>query len=191
LELYFATGNPHKLAEANSILSDLGVILKPAPSPKIEIQSESLEEIARYAAEAAYRSIGSPLVVEDSGLFVESLNGFPGPYSSYVYKTIGCGGILRLLEGRGNRAAHFECVVVYASREALRSFVGIAKGYIAEAPRGSGGFGFDPIFICEGCGGRTFSELCQSEKSAVSHRGRAFRALGEWLSSPGRENTLK
>ncbi|MDH7556348.1 MAG: XTP/dITP diphosphatase [Candidatus Methanosuratincola sp.] len=186
MELYFATGNPHKLAEANSILSKFGVLLRHAPSPKIEIQSESLEEIARYAAEVAYRSLGSPLVVEDSGLFVESLNGFPGPYSSYVYKTIGCGGILRLLEGNANREARFECVVVYASGETLRSFVGIARGSIAEAPRGSGGFGFDPIFISDGCGGKTFSELGPSEKSAVSHRGRAFRALGEWLRSSGR-----
>jgi XTP/dITP diphosphohydrolase len=191
LEIYFATGNLHKLAEANSILSEFGVLLKPAPSQKIEIQSDSLEEIARYAAEAAYRSLGSPLVVEDSGLFVESLNGFPGPYSSYVYKTIGCGGILRLLEDKCNRAARFECVVVYAGGDSLRSFVGVANGSIAESPRGSGGFGFDPIFVCEGCGGRTFSELRPSEKSAVSHRGRAFRALGEWISRSGREHTLK
>lgn len=191
MELYFATGNTHKLAEANSILSKFGILLKPAPSPKIEIQSESLEEIARYAAEAAYRSLGSPLVVEDSGLFVESLKGFPGPYSSYVYKTIGCGGILRLLEGCTDRRARFECVVVYASGEDMRSFIGIAKGSIAEAPRGSGGFGFDPIFISEENDGKTFSELRPSEKSAVSHRGRAFRALGAWLSCPGREHTLK
>ncbi|MEJ5292328.1 MAG: XTP/dITP diphosphatase [Candidatus Methanosuratincola sp.] len=191
MELYFATGNPHKLAEANSVLSEFGILLKPAPSPKVEIQSESLEEIARYAAEDAYRSLGSPLVVEDSGLFIESLNGFPGPYSSYVYKTIGCGGILRLLEGHCNRRARFECVVVYAGDGVLRSFVGIAKGSIAGALRGSGGFGFDPIFISEELYGKTFSELSPSEKSAVSHRGKAFRALGEWLSLRGGDHTLK
>ncbi len=191
MELYFATGNPHKLAEANLILKKFGVTLKPAPSPKIEIQSDSLEEIAQYAARAAYSSLRCPLVVEDSGLFIESLNGFPGPYSSYVYKTIGCGGILRLMEGRCNREASFKCVVFYAGGEVMCSFVGIAKGSIAEEPRGSGGFGFDPIFMSEDLNGKTFSETDPSEKSAVSHRGRAFRALGEWLSDSGREHTLK
>jgi len=73
----------------------------------------------------------------------------------------------------------------------LRSFVGIAKGSIAGALRGSGGFGFDPIFISEELYGKTFSELSPSEKSAVSHRGKAFRALGEWLSLRGGDHTLK
>ncbi len=191
MDIYFATGNPHKVAEANAILSKFGIAFKPVPSLKIEIQSDSLEEIAKYAAEAAFRSLRAPLIVEDSGLFIDQLKGFPGPYSSYAYKTIGCEGILRLLEGFDNRAACFECVVVYASKETMRSFVGTARGSIAEAPRGGGGFGFDPIFISEDRGDRTFSELSPLEKSAVSHRGKAFRSFGEWISASARYHTLK
>lgn len=181
-ELLFATGNPHKVSEANLILRDFGISLKAAPSTKIEIQSDSLEEIARHAAVEAAKSLKSPVLVEDSGLFIDPLKGFPGPYSSYVYRTIGCEGILRLLAGHADRSARFECIVAYAEPEAVRTFRGIACGSIAPEPKGAGGFGFDPIFISQESCGKTFSELSPDEKSEISHRGRAFRAFGEWFS---------
>ncbi|MDI9644292.1 MAG: XTP/dITP diphosphatase [Candidatus Verstraetearchaeota archaeon] len=190
-ELDFATGNQHKVDEANLILSEFGIKVKLSRVPKVEIQSDSLEEIAEFAAQTAFKKTGAPVVVEDSGLFIDFLNGFPGPYSSYAYRTIGCSGILRLLAGAAERSARFECVVVYADEGTLRSFRGTSRGEISETPRGVGGFGFDPIFVCEGCGGRTFSQLLPREKCAVSHRGRAFRALGEWLGNAVGYHTLK
>ena len=147
---------------------------------KEEIQSSRLEEIALHAL----RRIDfhdAPFFVEDAGLFVEALNGFPGPYSSYVYKTIGCEGILKLLEGLDNRKAYFLSVV------ALKApglgdvvFNGKVNGIIASEMRGEKGFGFDPIFIPDGCE-KTFAEMSIEEKSRYSHRGKALRKMGEWI----------
>ncbi|RLE72114.1 MAG: non-canonical purine NTP pyrophosphatase, RdgB/HAM1 family, partial [Thermoprotei archaeon] len=123
----------------------------------------------------------APFFVEDAGLFVEALNGFPGPYSSYIYKTIGCEGILKLLEGVDNRKAYFLSVV------ALRApglgdvvFKGKVNGIIANEMRGEKGFGFDPIFIPDGCE-KTFAEMNIEEKSRYSHRGKALRKMGKWI----------
>ncbi|NOZ89276.1 MAG: RdgB/HAM1 family non-canonical purine NTP pyrophosphatase, partial [Crenarchaeota archaeon] len=131
-------------------------------------------------AAAAYALTGTPVAVEDAGLFVDALSGFPGPYSSYVYKTIGVHGILRLLEGEENRAARFVSVIAYAGPWGVQLFRGEVKGSIAAEPRGSGGFGFDPIFIPEGAD-KTFAEMNIEEKNMYSHRARAARKLCSWL----------
>jgi len=182
IRIYFATSNMHKVAEAQKILSKYGVYLEPVDVRKVEIQSESLEEIAIYAATEAYSKVGKPVIVEDSGIFVESLNGFPGPYSSYVYKTIGLKGILKLLENEENRRATFKAVVALAlGKDDVRVFKGMVEGVIANEIRGCKGFGYDPIFIPVGSGGRTFAEMDIEEKNMFSHRARAFEALGAWI----------
>jgi len=119
--------------------------------------------------------------VEDSGLFIDALGGFPGPYSSYAFKTIGCRGILRLMDGIGDRSASFRCAVAYcAAGSEPVVFSGVSGGSIATAMRGSKGFGFDPIFI--GKGSRlTYAELDEESKCASSHRGESFRRFAEWL----------
>jgi XTP/dITP diphosphohydrolase len=148
---------------------------------KLEVQSESLEEIALTAARHAYKRARVPLIVDDSGLFIEHLKGFPGPYSSYAYKTIGIYGILKLLEGVKDRRACFKAVIAAVIPPYEKVFRGTSCGTIAREPRGSGGFGFDPIFEPEGGGGRTFAEMSLEEKNMLSHRARAARALGAWL----------
>jgi len=171
-----------KLLRHEKILSKYGVYLEPVDVRKVEIQSESLEEIAIYAATEAYSKVGKPVIVEDSGIFVESLNGFPGPYSSYVYKTIGLKGILKLLENEENRRATFKAVVALAlGKDDVRVFKGMVEGVIANEIRGCKGFGYDPIFIPVGSGGRTFAEMDIEEKNMFSHRARAFEALGAWI----------
>ena len=184
IRLYFVTNNKHKVAEAQKILSKYSVELEPIDVKKVELQSESLEDIARYAAIEAYKIIAKPVVVEDSGLFIDALNGFPGPYSSYVYKTLGLKRILKLLEGEENRRARFIAVVALAlSCEDVYLFKGVVEGAIAHEIRGEKGFGFDPIFIPIEGDGRTFAEMNSEEKNIISHRGRAFEALGRWISA--------
>lgn len=178
--VYVVTKNPGKLREIRLVLEKFGFEARPVEARKLEVQSDSLEEIARTAAEHLLGKVPEPFVVEDSGLFVASLNGFPGPYSSYVYRTIGCQGLLKLLEGVSDRRAKFVCAAALGFEGAVRVFVGEVEGTIAEKPRGSGGFGFDPIFVPLGCA-RTFAEMSAEEKSALSHRSRAFQALAKFL----------
>jgi len=180
LKLLFATSNKHKLLEAREALKPYGIEVEPCTAPKLEVQAESLETVAAYAAQVAYLVTGKPVVVEDAGLFIEALNGFPGPYSSYVYKTIGFKGILKIMEGVEDRRAYFESAVALAYRGGVRVFTHRVHGRIAREPRGSGGFGFDPIFIPSGST-RTFAEMSIEEKNRYSHRAGALRKLAEWL----------
>jgi len=178
--LAFATTNKHKVAELNSVLRTCGVEVEPINIPKVELQSDSLEVIASYAAVHAWSIVRRPVIVEDAGLFIEALGGFPGPYSSYVYRTIGIAGVLKLMEGIGDRRAYFKSDIALAYDGGLKVFTGIVRGIIAYQAKGSGGFGFDPIFIPEGST-RTFAEMSLDEKNKFSHRGRAARKLCEWL----------
>lgn len=182
LRLAFATSNIHKARELESILRDFKVDIEVVQVKLREIQSDHLEDIATHCCEEAYRILGRPVFVEDSGLFINSLNGFPGPYSSYVYRTIGIPGILKLMEGSTDRDARFEsCIACKIKDDVLKIFKGVCKGRISYEPRGSMGFGFDPIFIPYEGDGRTFGEMTIEEKNKLSHRGIAGRAFATWL----------
>lgn len=181
MRVALVTSNEHKLRELSAVLEAYGVELYMLDMEKLEVQSRSLEVIALTAARHAYRRVKRPLIVDDSGLFIEALNGFPGPYSSYAYKTIGIRGILKLLEGAGSRRACFKAAIAAVIPPYEKVFTGTSCGTIAPEPRGSGGFGFDPIFQPDGGGGRTFAEMSLEEKNRLSHRARAARALGAWL----------
>ncbi len=122
---------------------------------------------------------GEGIFIEDSGLFVEALKGFPGVYSAYVFKTIGYSGILKLLAGVENRRAYFESVVGLKLKGEVRIFRGRVDGVIAEKARGKGGFGYDPIFIPEGSE-KTFAEAPEI-KNRVSHRKRALEEMRKFL----------
>jgi XTP/dITP diphosphohydrolase len=180
-EVLFVTGNSHKVEEANRVLSQFGIAVKMMDCKKVEIQSESLTKISKYAASLAAKKLGKSIIVEDSGLFVKALDGFPGPYSHYVFKTIGCGGVLQLMSGVTDRRAVFKCAVAFCSPGSRPlAFEGRAHGSISSSIRGSGGFGFDPIFVPENGDGRTFAEMPPEGKDCLSHRGAAFRGFGEW-----------
>ena len=145
-----------------------------------EVQANRLEEVVVSALDFLAPVHGADLVVDDSGLFVQCLAGFPGVYSSYVYQTLGGTGILRLLEGVHDRRATFETVLGLRTDGVNDLFVGTCRGTIAEAPRGSEGFGFDPIFVPEEAS-QTFAQMTRAEKNAVSHRGHAADALADHL----------
>ncbi len=172
------TSNQGKWFEISQILREEGIDCVWVQTSLPEIQAYDLREVVRFSADEAYRRIGGGLLLEDSGLFVEALGGFPGPYSSYVYRTIGIAGLLKLLEGRDDRDAFFlsvVCLVTEAGEKIVEE--GRVDGYITYSPRGSGGFGFDPIFTPKEAHGITFAEMTLSEKNSLSHRGRAVRRL--------------
>ncbi len=182
--LHFLTGNRDKFLEVKLVLNEFGIDVVQVPRGKVEIQSQSLEEIAVYAVKNL-RGVGGFVFTEDAGLFVRALRGFPGPYSSYVYRTIGIEGLLKLMEGVGDRSAYFESVVALRLPTGrVEVFRGRVEGTIATEARGSGGFGFDPIFVPDGQE-RTFAEMGLREKNYLSHRGRAVRSMAQWLLSSG------
>lgn len=145
-----------------------------------EVQADTLEEVVENALDWLSSRYGQGLVVDDSGLFVSTLKGFPGVYSSYVFRTIGCEGILSLLAGAENREATFVACFGLAAGDERHIFKGEASGAIADEMRGTGGFGFDPIFVPDGHQ-RTFAEMTLHEKNEVSHRGRAVEKLALYL----------
>lgn len=173
-KLFFITGNRHKVEEARKAIEGTGVCLEQVAGYKRELQLDDLAEIALVSALEAYTILKHPLVVEDAGLFIEALNGFPGPYSSYVYKTIGVKGILRLMDGVDNRNAYFASAVAIINPPYIGVVVEKTEGMIASRPRGGNGFGFDPIFMPRGMA-KTFAEMSTDEKNMYSHRAKAFR----------------
>lgn len=149
-------------------------------SPKTEIQSTNLEEIAKFAAEEAARKHNRTVVVEDSGLSVKVLSGFPGPFSSYVYATLGVEGLLRLMNRQVRREAYFQASLALASpKNPTRTFSGKVYGTISQKSAGTGGFGFDPIFVPKGSR-KTFAQGGPEFKDKHSHRAIAFRKLALW-----------
>lgn len=144
--ILIATKNRHKIQEMAPILETYGYKLQPADLPKIEIQADTLQEIVAYAARHI-PALDRPVIIEDAGLFVKALNGFPGPYSHYVYQTIGCKGILQLLQQATDRTAVFQSAIALKTPTGeTHIFTGETIGTIVTEPRGTGGFGFDPIF---------------------------------------------
>jgi XTP/dITP diphosphohydrolase len=182
IKINFASSNPHKIVEVRKILEKQHIKVEAIDSKVREIQAETLEEIAADSARTTADTLLKGVVVEDSGLFVTCLRGFPGPYSSYVYRAIGCQGILRLMTGETDRNAVFRSAVSYCdpNSEPL-VFSGEVKGRISPSEKNGRKFGYDPVFIPNGLDGRTFSELDIGEKNNVSHRSKAFSKLASWL----------
>ncbi|MCJ2555098.1 MAG: XTP/dITP diphosphatase [Candidatus Thermoplasmatota archaeon] len=174
------TSNEAKFREVSLRLEGRGVELDLLRTEYPEIQADRLEDVVNAALGWLAPVYGDELVVDDSGLFVRGLAGFPGVYSSFVYRTLGCGGILRLLEGVPDRGATFQTVLGLRKGGENHLFVGKIEGTIAQESRGSEGFGFDPIFVPEGAS-RTFAQMTHAEKNAVSHRGRAADVLAGHL----------
>jgi len=176
----YVTNNPHKARESSSILRELGVEVEVVQVSTPEIQSDDIVEIAKFRAEEAYKLLKRPVIVEDAGLFIDALNGFPGPCSSYIFKTIGVNGVLKLMRGERRRTATFKSVVVFHDGRRMRVFVGQVKGKISFESRGSS-WGFDPIFEPKGLKGLTYAQVPPEVKNKVSHRRRALEKLARYL----------
>jgi len=178
-KIIFVTGNPHKVKEATGILAPLGIEIEQNNCGYPELQEDDLEAIARFGAGWAANKLDKEVMVDDSGIFIEALGGFPGPYSAYVAKTLGNERILKLMEKETNRSARLKCVIGYCrpGEEAI-VFSGEVLGEIAKDIRGNLGFGYDPIFEVAGL---TFGEMADEEKNRISHRYRALSRFAKWL----------
>jgi XTP/dITP diphosphohydrolase len=183
--VFFATGNINKFNEARSILGPQDIALGLLRVKGAEIQSDSLKEIAQTTAINAYKQSHLPVFVEDAGLFIDALNGFPGPYAAYAYKTIHNAGILQLMENKNNRIARFQSAVAYydGTLSEPKCFNGESNGQITQTEhkrRGKSVFGFDPIFQPIGSE-KSFAEMSIEEKNSFSHRAMAIRRFAKWF----------
>ena len=186
MRILFETGNPGKLGEVQAKFAPLGIVVEQLEDEYPEIQTDSLEEVVRNGLGWLWERHETPIMIDDSGLFIEALGGFPGVYSAYVFGTLGNDGILKQMDGIDNRAAEFRCCAGYvdAAGEMITT-TGKCQGRIIGGKQGSGGFGYDPIFVPDGHD-RTFAELGLDAKNRISHRGRAFEALAAEIKAMAR-----
>ncbi len=171
------TSNPGKYREYKKILTDS----KMHDIGYHEIQADTLEEVVEHGLRELREH--APLIIDDSGLFIDAYKGFPGVYSSYVMNTLGCEGMIKLMDNIEDRKARFECVIGYMDEAgSVMTFKGIVEGKIIHELLGSGGFGYDPIFIPKGYD-RTFAQMSTDEKNKISHRGIAMEKLATHIGS--------
>jgi XTP/dITP diphosphohydrolase len=199
LRMVLATANPDKAREIVAIVTDTAggaIELRPRPTdvPDVEETGDTLEENALLKAQALVEATGSAAIADDTGLEVDALGGAPGVFSarfagahaSYADNVDKVLSELAAVSATGERArrARFRTVAVasFPDRGDIVAH-GVVEGVIAEACRGHGGFGYDPVFVPDGGDGRTYAEMSLAEKSALSHRGKAFRALAAGLLS--------
>ena len=189
--IVLATANPDKAREIVDALTGLDVELVPRPAsvPEVDETGVTLLENARLKAHALRDATGEDALADDTGLEVDSLGGAPGVWSArYAGEDATYADNVRKLVTemakamRNARTARFRTVLVLAGADGSELAVdGVAEGVIAEEPRGTEGFGYDPVFVPAGGRGRTFAEMSLAEKQALSHRGRALRALAARL----------
>lgn len=182
--LVCATANPHKVAEIAGILAGLvELIPRPADVPDVVEDAGTLEGNARLKATAVCAATGMPSVSDDTGLFVTALAGAPGvdtayyagPQATYAENRAK---LLAALDGCSDRSASFQTVVMVVWPDGNELVAtGVCQGTIASEELGTRGFGYDPIFIPSDSDGKSFSEMSDTDKNAISHRGRAFTAL--------------
>ena len=200
MKLLFATANKNKLREAAEILGDMVQVISPSElniNADVEETGETLQDNSILKARTLYDLSSLDCFADDTGLEVEVLNGAPGVLTAR-YAACFPGGALphdseanmnRLLEELSkysapkSRRARFRTVITLIYEGRQYCFEGIVSGTIAQGKAGNGGFGYDPIFIPDGFGGRTMAEISEDEKNAISHRGRALRAMAEFLST--------
>lgn len=193
--LVCASANPDKVREIEEILADCGVVLEPRPSqlPDVIEDADSLEGNARLKAAAIADATGAAALADDTGLEIDALGGAPGVWSARYAgepsdSTANMAKVLEDLEAVGaeteqQRRARFRTVVLIRWADGSESIAtGTVEGHIALAPKGSEGFGYDPIFVPDEGSGRSFAQMTSTEKHAISHRGRALRALARDLS---------
>jgi len=178
-ELVFVTSNLGKLREAEAVL---GCKLEHHALELDELQSLDLETVVRNKAAAAHQRLGGPVLVEDTSLELTGMDGFPGPLIRWLLTSVGPDGICRIARCFGEPSATVRCVVCATDGADEVVAHGVVGGRIANQPRGRRGFGWDAAFVPDEGDGRTFAEMEEAEKNAISHRRRAFEALRDALS---------
>lgn len=209
MRLVLATANPHKAIEIAEVLGpSFDLVPRPLDVPDVIEDADTFEGNARLKSSALVAATGEPALADDSGLEVDALGGAPGVHSARYAgeRATGAENVARLLTELSGilaaagdaaasdaggydlgRTARFRCVLVVSwpdGREVVAS--GVVEGHVIDAPRGESGFGYDPVFVPDhpSARGRTFAEMSPAEKHAISHRGRALRALATRLGRP-------
>jgi non-canonical purine NTP pyrophosphatase (RdgB/HAM1 family) len=173
MSFIFVTGSAHKIAEAERIL---GVKVENSRIDLPEIQAVELEEVVKYKAQYAYEALGKkPVIIEDTGLFIEAWNGLPGALVKWFVERMGGAGICKMMQEFPNKRALAKTIVATYDGE-LHLFTGAVEGQIAATPTGKEGFGWDELFIPKG-EIKTFAEMSGHEKDKYSMRRLAFEAL--------------
>ena len=189
LRIVLATRNPGKVAEMRALLAgypvELLTVSDVEDAPVVVEDAATLEGNAVKKARALHEHTGLPALADDTGLEVEALGGRPGVHSARFAgpdadDAANRAQLLRALAGEVNRAAQFRTVVAFVEGEMLRTFEGLCRGRLLTEERGTGGFGYDPLFVPDG-ETQTFAELSAEAKNAISHRGRALRAFTRYL----------
>jgi XTP/dITP diphosphohydrolase len=188
MQLVCATANAHKVDEIAAVLGDLVELLpRPDHVPDVVEDAGTLEGNARLKAQAICLATGLPAVADDTGLFVAALDGGPGVETAYFAGPTATyaenrNKMLAVLDGVVDRSAEFITVAMVVWPDGTELAVrGVCAGRIATAERDGRGWGYDPLFIPDGPQDRTFSQMTDDEKNAISHRGRAFAALAAAL----------
>lgn len=185
--IFFGTNNAHKLSEIQHILGEKFEILsyKDFPPFDVEETETTMEGNAALKAKAFYHFTQLPCFSDDSGLEVEALNGEPGVYSArYAGEpsnpAANMAKLLSKMTDITNKNAQFRTIIAYFDGKEMQFFEGIIKGKLISEPIGTGGFGYDPIFVPDGYE-KTFAQMEAGEKHAISHRGIAVRAFADYL----------
>ena len=189
-----ATANPHKTEEMSAVLSglDIEVIARPGHVGEIDETEDTLEGNALLKARALVEATGRAAIADDTGLFVDALEGRPGVFSArYAGESAtyaeNVDKLLAELSEVEDRRAHFRTVIALVAPDGDELVVeGVLDGVITREPRGENGFGYDPVFAPDDTPGRTLAELTSGEKNVLSHRARALRALAEKLAAEPR-----
>ena len=173
-QIKFVTGNFNKARETGVIL---GVPLEQVEvDGLIEVQTQNIEELVYHKCQQAYDSLKCPVLVEDSGLLFNAWNGLPGPFIKWFESTVGCSGMLKMLQTFEDRSAiAVSCFAIFDGKD-IKIARGEVKGSIASEIRGSNGFGWDVFFIPEGYK-NTYAEMQSEEKNSMSHRKNALEKL--------------
>ncbi len=195
MRVVLATANPDKAREIRQVLeaADLELLERPASIPEVDETGTTLEHNAILKADALARATGLPAIADDTGLFVDALDGAPGVYSARYageHATY-ADNVAKLLDALAAtpspRRARFEtCAVLQWPDGRALVATGTVDGEIIDVPRGTNGFGYDPVFVPTGDDRRTLAERSDAEKGEISHRGRAFRALADQLAGERR-----
>jgi non-canonical purine NTP pyrophosphatase, rdgB/HAM1 family len=189
MKIVFATNNQHKLMEISDLLGKSFILLNLKDvniNEEIPEDLPTLEGNALFKAKYIHKATGMNVFADDTGLEIEALNGRPGVHSARfagVQKDFSANTekVLKLMKGKKNRSAKFRTVIALILNGSEYFFEGMVTGKIIDEKRGSGGFGYDPIFIPEGKV-LTFAEMSLSEKNKISHRALAFKKLKLFLS---------
>ena len=197
MKILFATSNPNKVEEASVVLELSGhhveqLLVGGFPPDFEEPKELGLEAVAAAKIKQALELIhgtefeGSAIMVEDSGIFLDAFENWPGAASSDVEREIGLEGLLEMMADNRHRGAEYRAGAIVSDGVETWSSTGVCRGRISEATRGDQGFGYDPIFIPDEGDGRTFGEWGEGKRSEITHRARAMNRLADLLNSPSR-----